>query len=338
MNDIKVSVVLPIYNVEKYLNRCVESVVQQTYQNLEIILVDDGSPDGCPALCDEWAKKDSRIQVVHKTNAGLGMARNTGIDHATGKYIFFFDTDDYVDTTIVEKCVNSAVEQNADVVIYGRNDVYEDGRVVENPMKVTKTVFGQQEIINELLPAMFTYDMGFGVSAWGKMFNLETFQHLNQRFFSEREIVSEDAYFSLEFFSRIQTATIVNENLYFYLKRENSLSRTYRTDRLEKNNDFYQRSMAYMNQNQFPEKVKTHVAVRYQMYMIAAMKQVLQSTFTKEEKQKALRAIMTDSVLHSSITANTLSVNQKGAKLFWWMLKRKWYVVCECLLRYKTKS
>ena len=98
-----VSVVLPIYKVEKYLNRCIESVVNQTYSNLEIILVDDGSPDSCPNMCDEWKKKDSRIVVIHKENGGLGEARNSGISAANGKYICFFDSDDYVSNETIDK-------------------------------------------------------------------------------------------------------------------------------------------------------------------------------------------------------------------------------------------
>ena len=96
MSSPLVTIVVPIYNVEKYLTRCVDSIINQTYQNLEIILVDDGSPDNCPRICDEYAKKDHRIKVIHKINAGLGMARNTGIENATGKYICFFDSDDYI--------------------------------------------------------------------------------------------------------------------------------------------------------------------------------------------------------------------------------------------------
>ena len=91
-----VSVVVPIYNVEAYLDRCISSVVLQTYSNLEIILVDDGSPDRCPQICDDWARRDCRIKVIHKENAGLGMARNTGIEHATGSYVYFLDSDDYM--------------------------------------------------------------------------------------------------------------------------------------------------------------------------------------------------------------------------------------------------
>ena len=100
---IKFSVVLPIYNVEKYLNRCLDSVMNQTYKKIEIILVDDGSPDNCPQMCDNWAKVDDRIKVVHKKNAGLGEARNSGLDVATGDYIAFFDSDDYIDTRLFEE-------------------------------------------------------------------------------------------------------------------------------------------------------------------------------------------------------------------------------------------
>ena len=95
MIDKLVSIVLPIYNVEKYLDRCIKSIVEQTYQNLEIILVDDGSPDNCPQICEKWRNLDSRVKVIYKDNAGLGMARNTGIENATREYICFFDSDHY---------------------------------------------------------------------------------------------------------------------------------------------------------------------------------------------------------------------------------------------------
>ena len=92
----KVSIIVPVYNVEKYLDRCMESLLNQTLKDIEIILVDDGSPDNCPQICDEYAKKDSRVKVVHKVNAGLGYARNSGLDVASGEYVAFVDSDDYV--------------------------------------------------------------------------------------------------------------------------------------------------------------------------------------------------------------------------------------------------
>ena len=97
MSSELISIIVPVYKVEKYIDRCVESIINQTYKNIEIILVDDGSPDNCPKICDEWAKKDKRIRVIHKENRGVSSARNVGIDVAKGKYIGFVDSDDYIE-------------------------------------------------------------------------------------------------------------------------------------------------------------------------------------------------------------------------------------------------
>ena len=337
MTDCLVTVIIPIYNVEKYLDRCVESVVNQTYKNLEIILVDDGSPDNCPEMCDNWAQKDCRIKVVHKQNAGLGMARNTGIENANGKYIFFFDSDDYVDTSIVEKCVISAEKYNSDAVIYGRSEVYDDGRIVPKGLKAPKEFFNSQEVVNELLPAMYTYDMGFGVSAWGKMFSLDVFRKFSLRFVSEREIISEDAYFALEFFSRASAVSIVNESLYFYYKRGDSLSRVFRADRHAKNDVFYKKSMDYIKAENLPRRVTTHFTARYHMYVLSAMKQLLSSDLPKKEKRARLKEMLGGSVLHSSLSSDTLKVHTKTLRLFFTLLKFRLYPACKMLLCMKNK-
>ena len=114
-----VSIVVPVYNTGKYLNRCMNSIVKQTYSNIEVILIDDGSTDDSSDLCDEWAEKDERIKVIHKLNAGLGMARNTGIENAKGEYICFFDSDDYIDLQTIEKSYRLACKSEADLVCFG---------------------------------------------------------------------------------------------------------------------------------------------------------------------------------------------------------------------------
>ena len=101
MNEPLVSVIVPVYKVEDYLDKCVESIVKQTYKNLEIILVDDGSPDNCPSMCDSWAQKDSRIKVIHKENGGVSSARNSALDTAAGDYICFVDSDDFIEPNAV---------------------------------------------------------------------------------------------------------------------------------------------------------------------------------------------------------------------------------------------
>lgn len=117
------SVIVPVYNVEKYLKQCVESIVNQTYKNIEIILVDDGSPDNCPKMCDEWAQKDARIKVVHKKNAGSSSARNAGLNIATGDYIIFIDSDDFYNSAETFTTLNNKIEKTqADIVVFGCTD------------------------------------------------------------------------------------------------------------------------------------------------------------------------------------------------------------------------
>ena len=117
MEQPMVSVIIPIYNVEDYLEECIRSVCDQSYTNLEIILVDYGSPDGSPAICDAWAKKDSRIRVIHKKNGGLSDARNAGLDVAEGEYIYFVDGDDYIKPDLIETALGH-FKENTDMVVF----------------------------------------------------------------------------------------------------------------------------------------------------------------------------------------------------------------------------
>lgn len=114
----KLSVIIPIYNVEKYLDRCIKSICNQTYENLEIILVDDGSTDGSPEMCDQYVEKDKRIKVIHKQNGGLSDARNVGLEYATGQYIFFCDSDDYVERDLISECMESISKDSIDILIF----------------------------------------------------------------------------------------------------------------------------------------------------------------------------------------------------------------------------
>ena len=120
----KISVIVPIYNVEQYLRKCIDSIINQTYKNLEIILVDDGSWDNSPRICDEYAKRDNRIKVIHKKNGGLADARNTGLKMITGNYISFIDSDDYIEKTMYEKMIKVILKYNADIIECNLNYKY----------------------------------------------------------------------------------------------------------------------------------------------------------------------------------------------------------------------
>lgn len=141
-----VSVIIPVYKAEKYLDRCIDSVLQQTYRNLEIIIIDDGSPDKCPQMCDEYAKIDARVNVIHQRNKGQSCARNRGLDIATGEYITFLDSDDYWEKSLVEECLIASTQTNADMVLYLLDNIIKEGTKVQ---KIEREYYKDTESIIE---------------------------------------------------------------------------------------------------------------------------------------------------------------------------------------------
>ena len=212
----KISIIIPIYNVEKYLPACVESILQQTYKNLEVILVDDGSPDRCPVICDELAQKDDRIQVIHQKNKGLSGARNTGIDNAQGDYLIFVDSDDIVEQTLVEELYTYAEKWNCAIVACGRNYIFEDGQIVCKIAHDESKVYGFEEAMQE----MNSFRL-FDMSAWAKIYRKELFEDIQ---FPEGKL-SEDYYIMYKLFDKAQTIGYVAKPLYNYLQRQSSISR-----------------------------------------------------------------------------------------------------------------
>ncbi len=322
--DAKVSVVLPIYNVERYLDRCIRSVVNQTYTNLEIILVDDGSPDNCPAICDSWAKKDSRIRVIHKSNSGLGMARNSGIEAATGKYICFLDSDDYVSADIIKKGLESAEINNADIVLWGFKEVDKKGNVTKEFIPCSeKNCFSGDEIQTIFLPALYKQSTNdkiisnLRISAWTCMFSTETIHRLKWRFVSEREIISEDTYSFLFFYRNISKVAIIKEALYYYCENETSLTRTYRKDRYDKIKYFYGECVAAAEKLNYNEKVKDALVYPYLANIIAALKMIVTSENDYKSKIKEINRIANDEVFREVIKdTNMMEMPLKWRILF----------------------
>lgn len=174
----KVSIIVPVYNVEKYLDRCMRSLLGQTLKDVEIIMVDDGSPDGCPALCDEYARRDARVKVIHKQNAGLGYARNTGLDVATGEYVAFVDSDDYVDLEMYEKLYVTAIRTESDVVYCGFNRFYSENKVIHYTNVNSEHVY-KGEDVNQLLLDFISSspkckkDWKYEMSVWHSIYKRE---------------------------------------------------------------------------------------------------------------------------------------------------------------------
>lgn len=341
MNEALVSVVLPIYNVEMYLERCIESIVNQTYKNLEIILVDDGSPDHCPQICDEWGKKDSRIRVVHKVNAGLGMARNTGIEHATGKYICFFDSDDYVKTDTIEKTVGLAEKVNADVVTFGYSNVDNNGLVKSEYVPSTvKEIFHGKEVQEEFLPDMLaerkeSVNKRLHMSAWASLYSMKLIKESGWKFVSEREIIAEDVYSLLVLYKSIQCVAVLSEALYFYCDNGASLTHTYRKDRYKKIEKFYIETTQKAKQLGYSEKVIDCVRMPYYSFTIAALKMISRANCSYREKRHYINEIMDSKIFRTLIKEMDYAEESFSRKVLWTVMKFKLTDICYVLLRLK---
>lgn len=208
-----ISVIVPIYKVEKYLERCIRSIITQTYENIEIILVDDGSPDKCPQMCDEWAGKDSRIQVIHKPNGGLSDARNAGLKIATGVYVAFIDSDDYIHPQFIESLHFIMKQQSADVVACGYKQVAEDSIVELKADICCEDIRIKQ--ISEVTQA------AVGVTAWCKLYKKTLFDKIQ---FPVGKI-HEDVGIWWELVYYAEKIVAIPEELYFYCENPASIMR-----------------------------------------------------------------------------------------------------------------
>ena len=208
-----ISVVVPIYNVSKYLPKCIESILHSTYKNLEVILVDDGSTDECPTICDDYAKKDSRIKVIHKKNGGLSDARNKGLDIATGEYISFIDSDDYIDADLYESVIKE-FDENIDVVVFGRYIEYETKTDISIPDK--NCVMTGKDALIDL--ASFK---GFDMAAWDKIYKRSIIGNLRFPFGKK----NEDYYLTYKLLDNAKNVKFIQKPFYHYVQRQNSISR-----------------------------------------------------------------------------------------------------------------
>lgn len=240
----KISIIVPIYNVEKYLKRCMDSLLRQTIKEIEIILVDDGSPDSCPAMCDEYAGSDPRVKVIHKKNAGLGFARNSGIEIAKGKYIAFVDSDDYVDINMYCRLYEFATGNNYDVVYCGLRR--ERGNGFINRSEVSEPTAYTDGEINEVLLDFIASEPGIPVerkyemSVWHSIYSTDIIKRNGLSFLSEREVGSEDLPFQIDFLLHSNKILFVPDIFYTYCLNGTSLSLTYLPEKYDRSKSLYQ--------------------------------------------------------------------------------------------------
>ena len=299
--EILFSVIMPVYNVEKYLKKAIDSILLQTYKNFEIILVDDASPDGSPQICDEYAEKYANIKCVHQIeNQGPSAARNTGLKYVSGEYVTFMDSDDYVDEYLLEKVKASLDENPADCVVFGLREEYFDrednlSKVYELTYGEEKRISSKEEMRTEVIKLEEKTFLGY---PWNKFYKTERIRQKNLMF--EKAVLLEDLFFNVDFFENIVTINILNIAPYHYMKRiDGSL-----TNKFVKEYYFLHRRkigtllQLYKSWNMCTDKIRRSLGNIYARYIFSALQRNCdgRSQMNGKARKEFLKSVFDDSL------------------------------------------
>ena len=297
-NQPLVSIVVPMYRVERYLKRCLDSLLNQTLDDIEIILVDDGSPDGIAEIYRGFMARDQRLRLVVKENQGLGLARNSGLEIAKGKYVAFVDSDDYVDCDMYSKLSSAAIETEADAVFCGFAHLDEELKTTEYSEVEGLTVFENREGIQEVLQDMIACEPSssterrFRMSAWHAVYRRDLLENHDILFESERAFLSEDILFHIDFFAKASRVAFIPDSLYYYCYNETSLTKSFREDRFEKSVVLHDEMTRRLVARGFDISLyKTRVARFFYGYARYAIIQLAKSNIAPDRKREYLKAM-----------------------------------------------
>ena len=298
-----ISVIVPIHKVEEYLDRCVRSIAEQTYSDLEIILVDDGSPDGCPAICDAWAEKDARIKVIHKENGGLSDARNAGMAIATGEYVAFIDSDDSIEPDFIQKLYDAITEYNADVAECAVLYVDESGNTLRERNSAPMTEMGKIEALRHLV-----LEDGVYQTVWNKLYRREVVADIP---FAVGKY-HEDEFWTYQVFDRIEKLAVVHDSLYNYLQRGSSIIGVgYNIRRLDGLEARFLRMKHLQKYEELADLTKERIVTDYAWHLSNAL-----SVLEGDERQKAVDIILDYLRLTDKVPMNRLLGSIKHRALY----------------------
>ena len=330
----QVSVVIPVYNVERYLSQCVDSILQQTYTPYEIILVDDGSTDNSGKTADEYAEKYKIIRVIHKENAGLGYARNTGIENARGNWIVFLDSDDYFTPHLLEKLVVAQQKYATDLVVGGYDRIDENGNIVGG-IKYGDAVYSGKLIKENLLPRLLgsapDKSDSISMSACNALFSLDIIKKNHIRFPTERYVISEDLFFDYDYYSCVDKIALISNTEYKYRVTTGSLTKKYRGDRYQLCKNLYNEMLLRIEKNEYPEIYKIRLMRSMFNYwrMCLAQEKRSVSGKTKAEQRESISKLCKDNVTKDILNQYPIRELGKKQKFFLFLIKHD----LNCILR-----
>lgn len=332
----KLSIIVPIYNVEKYLDQCIQSLFRQTLRNIEIILVDDESPDTCPQMCDDYARKDDRVKVVHKKNGGLGYARNSGLAVAQGEYITFLDSDDYVDDNAYEILCSLADENQLDMLRFKCNRFRDNGEASVARYDAPFSVYSSKEEIRKI--ALYLFDstdrylsndkIPTGGSSCMAIYRGAIINKYNIRFVSEREYISEDYIFNFQFYQQSCKIGYLPNSYYHYRVNPYSLTRGLQLDKIHKAEIYTNYIISLILGNGYDEK-NTVFAFNYYLGMARGVtKNVFVSNLSLLEKRKWFLKQMSDAYFQEVSAKYPISILPWKQRLCQWGMKHQLFFFC----------
>ena len=311
-----ISVIVPVYMVSDYLDMCIASIVNQSYSNLEIILVDDGSRDDCGNKCDEWAKKDARIIVIHTINGGQAVARNYGMEIACGDYVSFIDSDDYVSVHYIEVLLTTALEHDSDIVVCDFDKFNKNGEYEEYHDDMIISNYSGFDGLSALIDGY-----PFHLHVWDKLYK----QSVIQEIYFEAGKIHEDVFWLYRAFGQSKRITKVNLTLYFYLQRESSTM----------GQGYSLRSMDFLEGKNscllYIEKYFPELAPQSKLDFFGSciyMMQCVLKYMSGNEKRQAV-AIIRKYKKNCNITFKELSSVSGGAKKYYYLAKINIYWCCK---------
>ena len=334
-----ISVIIPIYNVERFLHRCVDSVRKQSYPNLEIILVDDGSPDRCPQICEEYKALDERIKVIHKENGGLGFARNSGLDVATGKYVTFLDSDDWISLDHIENLYRAAKNTNADMILGGYTAVAADGKVLGKHGHPGEKILEGEQVIEELMFPLigplpeYPKDVQLESSSCMNLYRTAVIREFSLRFPSEKYAVAEDLFFNLDFLGHTKRAVFVSETGYYYCENPDSISRKYDPKRFERTVRFYEMLKSRVNDYGLEDRADFRVERTFLMKLRVAIRHVVLSKLPGKEKIREIRTMLHHPLVCQVLQVYPISFFSPVMGLLMQWMKREWVIGVYCLMK-----
>lgn len=325
----KVSVIVPIYNAKKYIDRCIQSLVCQTLKEIEIILVDDGSTDGSEKICDVYEKKYDNIKVIHKKNEGAGIARNYGLNIATGKYVAFLDSDDYVDNRMYEILYDQSISNNTDGTFCGSYKVIGEN-VVKNNNVDENIVIDRDVILRESIPYLFR---GGGITpiratiaVWRGIYKLRVIKENNINFNSEREFFSEDTIFNLDFFLKSDKIAFCKDYLHYQYISDNSLSRSTKINYIAVDNYYnYLKNIIIENDQIDKNKCMAYLSKRCLEEYRSKIAMELKTNANRKQVKINIKKITNDKTLKEIIKRNNNIFDYKD-KLFILLVRLKSYM------------